>query len=32
MAQLPESEKNRVSHRGIAAAKIRERLRALADA
>jgi XTP/dITP diphosphohydrolase len=32
MAQLPESEKNRVSHRGIAAAKVRERLRALADA
>jgi XTP/dITP diphosphohydrolase len=32
MAQLPEAEKNRVSHRGIAAAKIRERLRELADA
>ena len=32
MAQLPETEKNRVSHRGIAVARIRERLRALADA
>ena len=30
MAQLSEAEKNRVSHRGIAAAKIRERLRELA--
>lgn len=31
MAQLSEAEKNRVSHRGIAAAKIRERLRELAS-
>jgi XTP/dITP diphosphohydrolase len=32
MAQLSEAEKNRVSHRGIAAAKIRERLKQMADA
>jgi XTP/dITP diphosphohydrolase len=32
MAQLSEAEKNQVSHRGIAAARIRERLRELARA
>jgi XTP/dITP diphosphohydrolase len=32
MAQLSETEKNRISHRGIAAAKIRGRLRQLAQA
>jgi XTP/dITP diphosphohydrolase len=31
MAQLSEAEKNRVSHRGIAGAKIRERLQELAQ-
>jgi XTP/dITP diphosphohydrolase len=32
MAELSETEKNRISHRGIAAAKIRERLKRLAQA
>jgi XTP/dITP diphosphohydrolase len=31
LAELPEVEKNRVSHRGLAAAKMRERLKDLAQ-
>jgi XTP/dITP diphosphohydrolase len=30
MAQLSDADKNRISHRGIAAAKMRQRLRELA--
>ena len=32
MAQLPDAEKNRISHRGIAFAKMRQRLQAMAKA
>ena len=32
MAQLPDAEKNRISHRGIAFAKMRQRLQAMAEA